>query len=188
MAWNQEKKTKGPFDNRSDEYVRLILEKEYDDEHRLILENQTISILKYIRDHQHDDKTKSITKGQVVRYMDENQICSRPTTLKLIQRLLDHKILLNDKQRDNTYSHLVINAHFDFKAIEMDLLMHSIKGIQHHFTDFDDETRGANTILIDNLLATLDNFSRKEDKEIYMKRTRQRIESPPTKTRHKTQH
>ncbi len=170
------------FDNHDSQYARLILEKEYDDEHKLIMENQTISILKYIRDNQADN---SITKGQIVRYMDEKQICSRPTTLKLIQRLLDHKILLNDKKRDNTFSSLTINPHFDFKTIEMDLLTHSIKGIKQHFLDFDDETRGANTLLIDILLADLQKFSEKEDKEIYMKKSKSRIESLPTKTRHK---
>ena len=61
--------------------------------------------------------------------------------------------------------------------------MHSIKGIQKHFIDFNDEARGANTILIDELLRALDTFSKKEDKEIY--RTRQRIEPPATKTRRK---
>jgi hypothetical protein len=171
------------FDNHDydSQYARLIIEKEYDDEHKLIMENQTISILKYIRDQQaHDD---SITKGKIVRYMDDNEICSRLTTLKLIQRLLDHKILLNDKKRDNTYSRLIIKPHFNFKSIEIELLTHSIKGIQRHFLDFNDETREANTLLIDSLLATLDDFSKKEDKEIY--RTRPRMESAPTKTRHK---
>ncbi len=168
------------FDSHDSQYARLILEKEYDDEHKLIMENQTISILKYIRDNQaHAD---SITKGQIVRYMNDNEICSRPTTLKLIQRLLDHKILLNDKKRDNTFSSLTINPHFDFKTIEMELFTHSIKGIQQHFQDFNDETRGANTILVDYLLATLDNFSKKEDKEIFMKKSKSRIEPLPTKT------
>jgi hypothetical protein len=180
MKQEQDKNAKGYFDNHDSQYARLILEKEYDDEHRLIMENQTISILKYIKDNQ---LSNSITKGQIVRYMNENEICSRPTTLKLIQRLLDHKILLNDKQRDNTFSRLVINPRFDFKTIEMELLRHSIKGIKQHFLDFDDETRGANTILIDNLLATLDKFSEKEDKEIY--RGSPRREPAPTKTRHK---
>jgi predicted transcriptional regulator len=130
---------------------------------KLILQKDAFSILKYIRNNQ--VHASSITKEEISRYMDEKQICSRPTTLKLIQRLLDHKIILNDKKRDNTFSSLVINPSFDFGAIEKDLFSTFIKEIQQHFADFNDETKGANTILVDNLLATVDNFSKKEVKQ-----------------------
>jgi hypothetical protein len=129
---------------------------------KLILQKDAFSILKYIRVQVH---ASSITKEEISRYMDEKQICSRPTTLKLIQRLLDNKIILNDKKRDNTFSSLVINPSFDFGEIEKDLFTTFIKEIQQHFADFNNETKGANTILVDNLLATLDNFSEKEKKK-----------------------
>jgi predicted transcriptional regulator len=146
---------------------------------KLILDKDAFSILKYIRNNQ--AHASSITKEEISRYMDEKQICSRPTTLKLIQRLLDHKIILNDKKRDNTFSSLVINPTFDFKTIEMELLTAFIKQIQQHFQDFNNETKQANTTLIDNLLYTIDNFSKKEEIHKLKQSTKLRPEPRITK-------
>ena len=136
---------------------------------KLITEKHVITILKYIRDKQ---QAASITKEEIARYMNENEICSRPTTLKIIQRLLDHKIILNDKIRDNTFSRIIINPSFDFGALEMDLLTSYIKETQQHFADFSDETRGVNTTLVAELLKSLQDFSRNNKKveEVYYSR------------------
>ena len=110
----------------------------------LMLEQHTIDILKYLRNNQMHNT--SITKGDLVRYMHEHRICSKPTTLKLIQRLLDHKIIINDKKKDTNSSRLLVNPSVDWRAIETDLLTTSIKEIGERFADFDD-TGLANEIL-----------------------------------------
>jgi hypothetical protein len=127
----------------------------------LIMEKPTISILKFIRDNQ--VHSASITKGKVIRYMEDNNICSRLTTLKLIQRLLDYEIIVNDKDNASTYNRLIINPSFDFRKIETDLLITLLKEIEKHFQDFNNESKGANTVLIFNLLSTIDKFSYKEE-------------------------
>jgi hypothetical protein len=113
--------------------------------------------------------------------MDEKQICSRPTTLKIIQRLLDHHIILNDKKRENTFSRLIINPSFDFGAVEIDLLSSYIKETQQHFADFSDETGGANTTLVSELLKSLQEFSRnnkKEEETYYSNRKKEETFTP----------
>lgn len=132
----------------------------------LIMERQTMSVLKFIRDKSLQTDIP-ITKGQVIKYMDDKQICSRITTLKIIQRLLDHKVLINERKRDNTASRLIISPSFNFGELETDVLTTCIKEIRQHFNDFnDDSTKAVNTILVDNLLATLQSFSsKKKDKQ-----------------------
>jgi hypothetical protein len=135
------------------------MELEFDDElNNLMLEEHTISILKFIRDRQVHDS--AITKGDVVRYMFENKICSRPTTLKLIQRLLDHKIIINNKIKNINFSRLSVNPSIDFRSIELNLIGSFIKQVQQQFAGFQDDGDG-----LDDLLTTLDNFSKKEKKE-----------------------
>jgi hypothetical protein len=139
----------------------------------LMLDKQTISILKYIRNNL--AHANLITKEQVAKYMDEKQICSRPTTLKIIQRLLDHKIIMNDKQRDNTFSRLIIDPSFDFAAVELTLLTTCIDKIHFHFQDFANETKGVNTILIKNLQDAIEDFYTKKQSQSTKLRPEPRI-------------
>jgi hypothetical protein len=140
----------------------------------LLMEKPTIRILKFIRDNQVHDK--SITKGKVIRYMEDNNICSRLTTLKLIQRLLDHEIIVNDKDNTSAYNHLIINPSFDFRKFEIDLLTAYLKEIEKHFQDFNNESKGANTVLIFNLLKLVSDFS-KEKIQPYQKDQMKRSKS-----------
>ncbi len=117
------------------ENPKTILTLKADDElKKLILQKDAFSILKYIRNNQ--VHASSITKEEIARYMDEKQICSRPTTLKLIQRLLDNKIILNDKRRDNTFSSLIINPSFDFRGLVSTMLKSDVNEILKIFDMF----------------------------------------------------
>ena len=97
----------------------------------LNVDDVAISILKYIRNNQAN--ANSITKEEISRQMEKNEICSRPTTLKLIRRLLDKKIILDNRKRKNTFSSLIINPSFNFREIEKNL----IKEIQSVFGDLE---------------------------------------------------
>ena len=121
-----------------------------------ILDKQTIEILRYIRNSQAHDTL--ITKEAIAKHMDEKAICSRPTTLKIIQRLLDNKIIKNDKKKDNTFSRLIINPEIDWRVIEKDLLVTYIKEIQQRFADLKDEDSG----LTNDLLKTVAHFDDKK--------------------------
>lgn len=111
----------------------------------LLLDKQTIEILKYIRNSQAHDTL--ITKEAIAKHMDEKAICSRPTTLKIIQRLLDNEIIKNDKKKDNTFSRLIINPEIDWRVIEMGLLTTYIKEVQARFADLWEDTGLTNELL-----------------------------------------
>ena len=81
-------------------------------------------------------------------------------------------IIENDKKRDNTFSRMVINPTFDFKALEVNLLNFHIKQTHQLFADFSEETRGANTILVKELLTALQNFT--SSKEVYTLKQRRK--------------
>jgi len=51
--------------------------------------------------------------------------------------------------------------------IEADVLTSYIKEVQQHFADFSPQSKEANTVLIDNLLASLEHFtiSKKREKD-----------------------
>jgi hypothetical protein len=149
----------------SKEFLTYLIDE--DDLKKLFLEKQTLNILKYLRDKQVHDV--SVTKEEIARHLDERGISSRPTTLKIVQRLLDHKIILNVKERDNTFSRLIINPSFDWRAIEIDLLTSFVKGIQTHFVDFNNETKDVNTELVGDLLKTISHYDTKK-KTVYTKK------------------
>ena len=67
---------------------------------------------------------------------------------------------------------MVINPTFDFKALEVNLLNFHIKQTHQLFADFSEETRGANTILVKELLTALQNFT--SNKEVYTLKQRRK--------------
>jgi hypothetical protein len=120
---------------------------------------KAIAIIKYIKDNQ--DKNQS--KEDVARYIDNAGILSRPVTLRIIKKLLDNKIILNDPKKPNAQSRLIINSEYDFKKLELDLISSLIIEIRFQFDPLDIETRGVNTTLIPQLVRTIEDFSKKED-------------------------
>ena len=124
----------------------------------------TLAILKYIKDNQDKfkDEDEGITKQHVAKYMDkEAELLSRPTTLKAIEELLDHKIIKDDKKRDNARSRLILNPAVDFRLILAHVLTRVIKETQK---EFEIVNEGDNNELINELLNTIDKFRKKENK------------------------
>jgi len=102
-------------------------------------------------------------------------ILSRPVTLKIIKRLLDYKVILNEPKKANAQSNLIINPDFDFKEMELDLIRALIIDIKMKLEPFDIETRGANTVLINELVEAIDKFSKRE--EIYTPKQMEKFKS-----------
>src|SRR5206468_10673780 len=83
---------------------------------------------------------------------------SRPTTLKIIQRLLDYEVILDNKKRDNSYSRLIVHPRFNFDVLEENVLVSHIREIAKQFEPFTKETKGVNNVLIHDLLNNIWNF------------------------------
>jgi hypothetical protein len=112
-----------------------------------LLGGASIGILKYISDNQ-DKSEEGITKEEITRYMDENELASRPTTLKTIGSLLKSNIIVNAKRRQNARNRLTINPEYGFKEFEADTLTGGIKDIHKKFKTLTD----ANNELVNDLL------------------------------------
>jgi len=76
---------------------------------KLIESMAAITILLFIKEKEND--RKGISKDRVAKYMHERGICSRPTTLKLIDSLLQAGILLDLGGRRNA-NDLIVNKDF----------------------------------------------------------------------------
>jgi hypothetical protein len=136
----------------------------------LFASDSTIAILKYIKDNQDKylDEDEGTTKQHVAKYMDKAQLLSRPSTLKLLDELLkpEHKIIIDAKKRHNARSRLMINPELDYSAIVVKMLSNSIKVIHDTFEMFNEEAKGANTELVNELLNTIENFKLKHKIEV----------------------
>ena len=139
----------------------------------LFMKDKTaVQILKFIKDNQ--NKNEGLSKEDVARYTDSNGILSRPVTLRIISKLLDNKIVLNAPKKANAQSRLIINPEFDFKLFELSILSCLISEIQERFDPLNLETKGANSVLIHDLLATIDKFTKQD--EIYTPKQMEKIE------------
>jgi len=145
-----------------------------DDLKKFILDEQTLRILRYIKDKEVEGS--STTKEETARYLNEEGIASRPTTLKIIQRLLHHKVIFDDKppNRRNAFSELKLNPGFDWRALEIEMIHNYVKRTHFEFEGFENETTGSNTKLISELLETIENFYNQQVKASTKKSGRER--------------
>jgi hypothetical protein len=121
----------------------------------LMLNKQILELLKFINDAAKNTKRELPTKEEITRYMYDNDICSRPTTLKIIQQLLDIGILVNSNVKTIGRNRLIINPNLDFKQLELDLISYYVKDIHHSF-EFIDKEHYYVKDLMNELLKTLD--------------------------------
>lgn len=138
-------------------------------------DKKTIQIIKFIKDYQRKNPKGELTKEEITRYMDNAGFLSRPVTLRIIKELLDKRVLLNAPKKPNAQSSIIINPEFDFKEVELTILILLINEIREMFEPINIETRGANTTLIRELQATIINFRKKE--EIYSPKQMEKFES-----------
>lgn len=89
-----------------------IPDKIYD---RLVKDMQAITILAFIKENEND--RGGLSKERVAKVMREKGICSRPTTLKIIDSLLDQEILLEQGRGFRNSSDLVVSKDFHFKEL-----------------------------------------------------------------------
>jgi hypothetical protein len=114
-----------------------------------ILDEPSLAILKYIKDNQ--DRDKEITKEEISRYMDDSELASRPTTLKIIDNLLKNNVLTNAKKRHKARNHLTLNPDYGLDELELDILRQDIYQCHLRFKNL----TNVNEKLVDGILDTL---------------------------------
>lgn len=87
--------------------------------YKKLIENiQAITILAFIKEN--EDDRRGVSKDGVAREMHEKQICSRPTTIKIIDSLLLQGILVEGGRGTRNASDLVVSKDFDFEGLMKD--------------------------------------------------------------------
>jgi hypothetical protein len=136
----------------------------------LFANDSVIAILEYIKDNQdkYEDLDEGITKQHVAKYMDSNEEhpLSRPSTLKLLDELLEHKIIIDARKRQNARSRLMLNPELDYSLVVVNALSNAIQVTHETFEIFNEKAKGANTDLVNELLNTIENFKLKHKIEV----------------------
>ena len=125
-----------------------------------LIENMVaIAILTFIKEHETDKI--GISKDMVAKFMNERDICSRPTTLKIIDSLMQAGLLLDQGRKRKNSSDLVVSKDFNFKKLMqssvgqyLNKLEESIKPLKYLIdedilTDKVTKTKGKTQILLD---------------------------------------
>jgi hypothetical protein len=76
---------------------------------------QALTIMQYIKENENNDI--GITKDSVAKAMHEKGVCSRTTTLKIIDSLLQAGVLLDQRRKRNEFHDLVVNKDIDIKRL-----------------------------------------------------------------------
>jgi hypothetical protein len=95
---------------------------------KIIKDMATVTILSFIKEKEND--RMEISKDTVAKYMSDKEICSRPTTLKLIDSLLQAEILLDRGRGRRNSSDLVVNNDFDYEGLMKDSFDNYIKQVK----------------------------------------------------------
>jgi hypothetical protein len=82
---------------------------------RLVKNMTIITILAFIKENEND--RIGLSKDSVAKAMNERDVCSRPTTLKIIDSLLQAGILLDKGRGVRNSSDIVVNKDFDFEGL-----------------------------------------------------------------------
>jgi hypothetical protein len=114
-----------------------------------LLDEPSLAILKYIKDNQ--DRDQEITKEEISRYMNDSELASRPTTLKIIDNLLKNNVITNAKRRHKARNHLTLNPDYGLDELELDILRQDIYQCHLRFKNL----TNANEKLVDGILDTL---------------------------------
>jgi len=85
---------------------------------KLIENVAAITILAFIKENK--DDRRGVSKDGVARVMHEKEICSRPTTIKIIDSLLQQGILVEGGRGTRNASDLVVSKDFDFEGLMKD--------------------------------------------------------------------
>jgi hypothetical protein len=100
----------------------------------LLRNTRVLTILEFIKSNENDT---GVTMDKVAKYMNEQGICSRPTTLNLLFLLLQEGILL-EKKRRNTYFHdLVVNKNYHFEALLAEIFKGHVEEIKESLKPFE---------------------------------------------------
>jgi hypothetical protein len=115
--------------------------------------------LSFIKEKENDRMETS--KEIVAKFMNEKEICSRPTTLKIIDSLLQADILKDRGGRRNS-SDLIVNKEFKYEEFMDTSFKERLKELQKSISPFKDliengtiktkvtkNTKGQHQVLID---------------------------------------
>jgi hypothetical protein len=100
-----------------------------------LVENMTIiTILAYIKEN--EKERIGLSKDSVAKAMNEKGVCSRPTTLKIIDSLLDQEILLDQGRGVRNSSDLVISKDFDFEGLMKESFKKHVEKLEKEIKPF----------------------------------------------------
>lgn len=96
---------------------------------------EALIIMQYIKKNQNSNI--GLTMDRVAKVMHERGVCSRITTLKIINSLLEDRLLFDQKRKANEFHDLIVNTEYDFKRILKNKILYQIEEIKKGLEPFD---------------------------------------------------
>lgn len=94
-----------------------------------LVENMTIiTILAFIKENENDKI--GLSKDRVAKAMNEKDVCSRPTTLKIIDSLLQAGVLLDKGRGVRNSSDIVVSKDFPFEGLMRESFIEHVKKLE----------------------------------------------------------
>jgi predicted ArsR family transcriptional regulator len=92
------------------------------------------AIVNYIK------KNPGTTADKVAKYLQDNKVCSRLTTLKAIKRLIELDVIRDDR-KGRYFHHLYFNEDFQFKSIAYDSLIDYLNDLRKLYSKYSTDNR-----------------------------------------------
>jgi hypothetical protein len=112
---------------------RVVIPREL--EERLVKNMTIITILAFIKEN--ENEKIGLSKDSVAKAMNEKGVCSRPTTLKIIDSLLQAGILSDKGRGARNSSDIVVSKGYDFEGLMRQSFEHHIHEIQKSIKPFE---------------------------------------------------
>jgi hypothetical protein len=101
---------------------------------RLVEDIIIITILHYIKENERD--IRGISKDKVAKVMHEKNICSRATTLKIIDSLIQAEIVKDRGTGRKNFNNLAVNESFNLEEIMQQSFDNYVKQVEKNLQPF----------------------------------------------------
>jgi hypothetical protein len=117
---------------------------------KIIHDMAMITILAFIKEN--EKERIGLSKDGVAKAMHDKDICSRPTTIKIIDSLLQAEILLDQGRGTKNASDLVVNKNFPYEKLMQQSFAEYVKRLKKDIEPFKsliDKDKGKRRIYLD---------------------------------------
>jgi hypothetical protein len=160
----------------------LLYTGRFDEIEKIISGPETKAIMEYIRNN------PGTTTDKVAKQLKDDDVCSRLTTLKRIQRLIDMRVI-KDRRKGKYFHSLYIDENFDFRYIGIHFLRNTVSEVRQLYAKYSKDDKHEE--MFDKINSVIEDYGdtiyRADTPEKRVKRVTKELEEFPEKKQKKPQ-